>query len=55
MSRAMTRPRPAPDVCLLDEELRDSPERLTDVDLFACATSGWRRSERHLDDPEDDR
>lgn len=55
MSRAMIRPRLAPDVCLLDEELWDSPERLTDVDLFSHANPGWRRSDCHLDDPEDDR
>lgn len=55
MTRVMTRTRPTPDACLLDAELWDSPERLTDADLFACANLGWRRSDCPLDDPEDDR
>jgi hypothetical protein len=54
-TRVMTRPRPIPDACLLDAELWDSPERLTDADLFACANPGWRRSDCPLDDPEDAR
>jgi|GEM_PF-2211135 len=55
MTRVMARTRPIPDACLLDAELWDSPERLTDADLFACANPGWRRSDCPLDDPEDDR
>ena len=55
MSRAMTRTRPAPEACLLDAELWDSPERLTPADLFDQASPGWRRSDCPLDDPEDDR
>jgi hypothetical protein len=55
MSRAMTRYRPYADDRLLDDELWDSPARLTDADLFAHANPGWRRSDCPLDDPEDDR
>jgi len=40
---------------LLDEETWDSPGRLTDADLFAHASPGWRRGAAALDDPEDDR
>ncbi len=44
-----------PDPRLLDEEAWDSPDRLTDADLFAHAGAGWRRGDGVLDDPEDDR
>lgn len=43
------------DDSLLDAEAWGSPGRLTDADLFAQASPGWRRSDAPLDDPEDDR
>ena len=43
------------DPSLLDAEAWDSPGRLTELDLFAEASPGWRRSAALLDDPEDDR
>ncbi|GLS02479.1 hypothetical protein GCM10007859_25030 [Brevundimonas denitrificans] len=55
MSRAMTRSLDRADSWLLDEEVWDSPGRLTDADLFAHASPGWRRGDAPLDDPEDDR
>lgn len=55
MRRAVPRTRPTPDACLLDDDLWDSPERLTEADLFAHANPGWRRRGRPRDDPEDDR
>lgn len=55
MSGAMTRSHDRADPWLLDEEAWDSPGRLTDADLFAHASPGWRRGEGALDDPEDDR
>jgi hypothetical protein len=39
---------------LLDAEVWDSPDRLTDADLFNHAGPGWRRGVAALDDPEDD-
>lgn len=51
----MTLARERADASLLDEEAWDSPGRLTDADLFACASPGWRRGDTRLDDPEDDR
>lgn len=55
MSGAMTRSHDRADPWLLDEEAWDSPGRLTDADLFAHASPGWRRGGGALDDPEDDR
>lgn len=55
MSRAMTPFPERADARLLDEEVWDSPGRLTDSDLFAHAGPGWRRGDAALDDPEDDR
>ena len=55
MSRTTTLSHESPDASLLDTEAWDSPGRLTDQDLFAEASPGWRRSAAHLDDPEDDR
>lgn len=43
------------DASLLDAEAWDNPGRLTELDLFAEASRGWRRSAAPLDDPEDDR
>ncbi len=43
------------DPALLDEEVWESSDRLTDADLFAHAGAGWRRGDGVLDDPEDDR
>lgn len=51
----MTLARERADASLLDDEVWDSPDRLTDADLFACASPGWRRGNAPLDDPEDDR
>ena len=55
MSRAMTLSHERAEPSLLDAEAWDSPDRLTDLDLFAEASPGWRRSAAPLDDPEDDR
>jgi hypothetical protein len=55
MSCTMTLSHEHADASLLDTEAWDSPGRLTDQDLFAEASPGWRRSAAHLDDPEDDR
>ena len=55
MSRAMTISEDRTDPWLLDEEAWASPGRLTEADLFAHASPGWRRGEAPLDDPEDDR
>lgn len=55
MNRPMTPSPERADTRLLDEEVWDSPGRLTDSDLFAHAGPGWRRSGRALEDPEDDR
>ena len=51
----MTPARERADASLLDEEAWDSPGRLTDADLFAHASPGWRRGNAPLDDPEDER
>lgn len=55
MSRAMTLSDDRPDPWLLDEEVWDSPGRLTRTDLLAHAGAGWRRGTSALDDPEDER
>ena len=55
MSRTMTLSHERAEPSLLDAEAWDSPDRLTDLDLFAEASPGWRRSAAPLDDPEDDR
>lgn len=55
MTRAMTRTHDHAEPWLLDEEVWDSPDRLTDADLFAHAGPGWRRGETILDNPEDNR
>jgi hypothetical protein len=55
MSGTMTLSHERADASLLDAEAWDSPGRLTDLDLFAEASPGWRRSTAPLDDPEDDR
>lgn len=40
---------------LLDEESWQSPDRLSESDLFAHASPGWRRGHAAMDDPEDER
>ncbi len=55
MSRAMSLADDRADPWVLDEEVWDCPRRLTDADLFAHASPGWRRGDGALDDPEDDR
>lgn len=40
---------------LLDEEAHETPDRLTDEDLFAESGPGWRRCGPPLFDMEDDR
>lgn len=55
MSRAMTGNADRTEPWLLDQEVWESPGRLTETDLFAHSSSGWRRGEGALDDPEDDR
>lgn len=50
----MTRSRDRVDVLLLDEDAWDSPDRLTDADLYTHAGPGWRRGDSVPDDPEDD-
>lgn len=54
MSPAMSHYDDRADPWLLDDEVWDSPGRLTDADLFAHASPGWRRGDAPLDDPEDD-
>lgn len=53
MRPAMNLPRKTPDSWLLDEDVWDNPDCLTDVDAQAHAGPGWRRGEIALDDPED--
>ncbi|MDP3081814.1 MAG: hypothetical protein Q8M90_13400, partial [Brevundimonas sp.] len=55
MNRAMSLSEDRADPWLLDEEAWASPGRLTEADLFAHASPGWRRGDAPLDDPEDDR
>ena len=55
MTHAMTVSEDRTDLWLLDEEVWASPDRLTEADLFAHASPGWRRGDAPLDDPEDDR
>lgn len=55
MSRVMSLSPDRVDPWLLEQEVWDSPGRLTDADLFAHAGPGWRRGDTALDDPEDDR
>lgn len=43
------------DAALLDEEVWDSPARLTAAELFAHAGTGRCRGDFVPDDPEDDR
>lgn len=50
----MTRPFDGADPSLLDPEVWESPDRLSDLDLFAHTGPGWRRGEVAFDDPEDD-
>ena len=55
MSRATTPSHDRADPSWLDEEMWDSPDRLTDADLFAYAGAARRRGGGPLDDPEDGR
>lgn len=40
---------------LLDEDVQEAPDRLTDEDLFAESGPGWRRCGLPLFEMEDDR
>ena len=51
---AMTR-RPRAFDRLLDEDVHEAPDRLTDEDLFAESGPGWRRCGLPLFEMEDDR
>ncbi|MBU2397679.1 MAG: hypothetical protein KKB87_09580, partial [Alphaproteobacteria bacterium] len=55
MSRAMILSHDRTEPWLLDEETWDSPDRLSEADLYAQAGAGRPGGASALEDPEDDR